>query len=192
MQRHHRITLKGESLRKVAPNTMTEPLSSAQLAFLGDSPEWGLIPASRLGSTIRRTQDGRFLVRSAFSYERELKDDSIERLLSDNFARRYPQLASHKFQYVWGGVTALTRNGASYFGELRPGLFVSVGCNGAGALKGTVFGKLLGELVVGKQSQDLHDVLAMEKPTWLPPEPFRKIAVVSSIMYQKALALTEC
>ncbi|QCP49048.1 FAD-binding oxidoreductase [Trinickia violacea] len=171
---------------------MTEQLCSSQLDLLGNSSEWGIVPANRLGSTLRRTQDGRLLVRSAFSYEREVADDSILHLLTDNFARRYPQLESHKFEYFWGGVTALTRNGAAYFGELRPNMFVSVGCNGAGVLKGTVFGKLLGELVAGKESQDLLDVLTMDKPSWLPPEPFRKIAVASSIMYQKALAGSEC
>ncbi|MGH8806690.1 MAG: NAD(P)/FAD-dependent oxidoreductase, partial [Noviherbaspirillum sp.] len=50
---------------------MTPQLPEDELAKLGDDSQWGLIPANRLGTTLRRTQDGRFMVRSAYSYERE-------------------------------------------------------------------------------------------------------------------------
>ena len=34
----------------------------------------------------------------------------------------------------------------------------------------------------------LADALGFERPTWLPPEPIRRIAVVSAISYQKRKA----
>jgi glycine/D-amino acid oxidase-like deaminating enzyme len=167
---------------------LTPVLPESELAKLGDSPEWGLIPANRLGTTIRRVQGGRFMVRSAYSYEQEQSPSDTLAQLTASFQRRFPNLRSHKFEYVWGGTTALTRNGATYFGELRPKLFASLGCNGAGVLKGTTYGKLLGEMAEGSQSLDLSDALSLEGPSWLPPEPIRRISVVSSIRYQAARA----
>jgi glycine/D-amino acid oxidase-like deaminating enzyme len=163
---------------------MTPQLPEEELQKLGQNEEWGLIPANRLGTTLRRTQDGRFMVRSAYSYEREQALEQTKALLTDCYKRRYPNMASHEFEYLWGGTTALTRNGATFFGLVRPGLYASLGCNGAGVLKGSVYGKLLGEMAVGSQSPLLSDVLSLERPTWLPPEPFRRIGVVSTIRYQ--------
>lgn len=167
---------------------VTPRLSDAELAKLGDSKEWGVIPANRLGTTLRRIQDGRMMIRSAYSYETEQAPAKTRELLTGCYKRRYPQMNSHEFEYMWGGTTALTRNGASYFGELRPGLFASVGCNGAGVLKGSVFGKLLGELAMGSPSPALTDVLGFDGPTWLPPDPIRRIAVTSAIRYQASVA----
>ena len=128
------------------------------------------------------------MVRSAYSYEREQAPADTLAQLTSCYQRRYPNMKSHEFEYVWGGTTALTRNGATFFGELRPGLFASLGCNGAGVLKGSTYGKLLGEMAMGAQSSQLSDALSLEGPNWLPPEPIRRIGVVSSIKYQAALA----
>jgi glycine/D-amino acid oxidase-like deaminating enzyme len=67
-------------------------------------------------------------------------------------------------------------------------MFVSLGCNGAGVLKGSMFGKLLGEMACGHESPELTDALGLERPTWLPPEPVRRVAVLSAIHYQKRRA----
>lgn len=170
---------------------VTPSLPEAELAKLGDTPEWGVIPANRLGTTLRRIQGGRFMVRSAYSYEREQPTDKTLALLTDCYRRRYPHMQSHQFEYVWGGTTALTRNGATFFGQVRPGLYASLGCNGAGVLKGSMFGKLLGEMAVGADSSYLSDALSLEPPNWLPPEPFRRVGVVSAIKYQAAVAGAE-
>jgi glycine/D-amino acid oxidase-like deaminating enzyme len=164
---------------------MTPALCADELAKLGPAPEWGVIPANRLGTTLRKTLGGRFVVRSAYSYEKERPLSEINAMLIDAYRRRYPQMTSHKFEHVWGGVTALTRNGALYFGEVRKDLFASLGCNGAGVLKGSMFGKLLGEMACGQSSPELSDALGFERPTWLPPEPIRRVAIVSAIQYQK-------
>lgn len=167
---------------------VTPRLSKEELAKLGNCKEWGVIPANRLGTTLRRIEDGRMMVRSAYSYEREQPTKHTCELLTDAYRRRFPNMSSHQLEYLWGGTTALTRNGASYFGELRKGLYVSVGCNGAGVLKGSVFGKLLGEMAMGLDSASLADVLSFDGPNWLPPDPVRKIAVTSAIRYQAVKA----
>ena len=77
--------------------------------------------ANRLGTTLRRIRGGRFMVRSAYSYEAEQPLERMAGQLRASFQRRYPQLAAHDFEYVWSGSTALTGNGASFVGEVRPG-----------------------------------------------------------------------
>lgn len=164
---------------------LTPALDAEELARLGPAPEWGVIPANRLGTTLRKVASGRFMVRSAYSYESEQSLATVRELLTDCYRNRYPGMRSHDLEHVWGGVTALTRNGALYFGRVAEGVFISIGCNGAGMLKGSMFGKLLGEMACGEQSPELADALGFERPTWLPPEPIRRIAVVSAIQYQK-------
>ncbi len=167
---------------------MTPELDDETLAQHGEGREWGLIPANRLGTTLRKIQNRRFMVRSAYSYENAQPMEKVRAMLTDCYERRYPNLKSHKFEYVWGGVTALTRNGATYFGEIRKGLYASLGCNGAGVLKGTIYGKLLAEMMAGMQSRELSDVLGFGEPSWMPPEPIRKIAILTAIHYEKRRA----
>ena len=170
---------------------LTPQLDSQALDAHGSDAEWGVIPAKRLGTTLRKVQSGRFMVRSGYSYNRELPMQDVRNLLALCYRNRYPHLQSHAFEHVWGGVTALTRNGALYFGRVDEGIFISIGCNGAGMLKGTVFGKLLGEMACGHQSTELADALGFQRPNWLPPEPIRRLAVVGAIRYQRRLAGSE-
>lgn len=164
---------------------MTPELAESEQALHGSDDEWGVIPANRLGTTLRKIRGGRFMVRSAYSYEHAQPPHVVRAMLTDCYRRRYPDLKSHELEFVWGGVTALTRNGATYFGKLDTGLYASVGCNGAGVLKGTVYGKYLAELVMDGHSQGLADIMALKEPTWLPPEPIRRIAVATAISVQK-------
>lgn len=167
---------------------LTPRLNPELLAQHGSDAEWGIIPANRLGTTLRKTHDGRFMVRSAYSYEQESSTHSVRSMLTEYYQRRYPSLKSHDFEYVWGGTTALTRNGATFFGNVSGGIYASLGCNGAGVLKGTAYGQLLAEMIMGGQSSQLSDALALEKPSWLPPEPLRQIAVKTAIKFQKSRA----
>lgn len=163
---------------------MSPELDNEQLALHGDVPEWGLIPANRLGTTLRKIQNQRFMVRSAYSYETAQPMQTVREMLMDCYRRRYPNLKTHNFEYVWGGVTALTRNGTTYFGLVAKDIYASLGCNGAGVLKGSIYGKLLAEMMMGEQSQALHDVQSLGEPSWMPPEPFRRAAVVTAIHYE--------
>ena len=167
---------------------LTPRLPAEELDKLGSQHQWGVIPANRLGTTLRRSADGRFMVRSAYSYESEQSMARVRAMLGEYYRHRYPDMHSYDFEHVWGGVTALTRNGAVYFGRAAENVYVSIGCNGAGMLKGSVFGKLLGEMACGAESPELADALGFERPSWLPPEPIRRLAVISAINYQKLLA----
>ena len=160
---------------------MTHELDDEQLEAHGTESDWGIAPAARAGTTLRRPIGRRFLVRSLHTYEAEESMNGIETKLEDCYRRRYPRLRTHKFEYVWSGVVGLSRNAASCFGKVADNLYASVGCNGAGIMKGTAYGKLLAELMMGRESPDALDVKNMNSPSWLPPEPFRRWGVALTI-----------
>ncbi len=154
---------------------LTAPLPERRLAAFGSDREWGLLPAHRLGTTLRRTADGRLLVRSYYGYEREEDNAAVALRLRGCLDRRFPGLAAEEapFQHVWGGATGLTYNGAPVWGELAPGLWVSAGCNGGGLVKGTLFGALLARRALGEAVPDVASLFGAA--SWMPPEPVRRI-----------------
>lgn len=166
---------------------LTKSMKPADTARLGSMPSWGLLPAHRLGTTLRRAGTDRFLVRSLYSYERGVSPDLARSQLLDRFHRRFPDLAHVDLEHVWGGVTALTMNGAPFWGQIDDGLYTSAGCNGSGIVKGTILGKRLAEHLAG-ESVEQNLVAAYGRANWIAPEPFRTIGyhVVSAIERRKA------
>lgn len=166
---------------------ISKALPPADVPQLGSMPSWGMLPSHRLGTTVRRIGRDRLMVRSLYSYERGVSQDKAERELRARFHRRYPDLKHVDLDYVWGGTTALTMNGAPWWGRLDDGLYVSAGCNGAGVVKGTVLGKRLAEDIRGKavaeETRRLYGTA-----NWIAPEPLRTIGfhVVSAIERRKA------
>ena len=150
---------------------LTPRLPESVLDALGTNQEWGLLPTHRLGSTLRRTNDGRLLIRSLHDYERERDASSIRAALKNRLHSRFPQLEGVDFEHLWGGAVGFTFNGGLVWGELERGLFASCGCNGGGTVKGTLLGSLLAERALG---QTTPDALALfGQASWMPPEPFR-------------------
>ena len=153
---------------------LTAPLDAADAAQLGVMPVWGLLPSHRLGTTVRRVGPDRLLVRSLYAHARPLSPSHVRHTLASCFHRRYPALAHVDLAQVWGGTTALTMNGAPWWGRITEGLYASAGCNGAGIVKGSVLGKRLAELVLGHGDQ--QDVQATwGRADWVVPEPIRSI-----------------
>jgi len=155
---------------------LTAPLPTQDLRRLGCDPNWGLLPAHRVGTTLRRTIDGRLMVRSFYGYEREEDNARVAARLCDCLSRRFPQLAlcaGRPFEHVWGGATGFTYNGAPVWGELGPGLWVSAGCNGGGVVKGSLFGSMLARRAPGEADLDVAELFG--RASWMPPEPLRRI-----------------
>jgi glycine/D-amino acid oxidase-like deaminating enzyme len=167
---------------------LTEPLPRELVDVLGSDPNWGLLPAHRLGSTLRRTADGRLLIRSLYGYEREMDSGQVEAKLRAALQRRFPRLADVTFASLWSGATGFTLNGAPVWGEYEPGLFVSTGCNGGGVVRGTLFGKLLADLAFGRETPDVPALFG--KASWMPPEPLRRLGfrILSGIESYKGRA----
>lgn len=171
---------------------LTPPLPDAALGALDaqeEAPEWGLLPAHRLGTTLRRTTDGRFMVRSYYGYEREEDNARVATRLRDCLVRRFPQLELDTlapFEHVWGGATGFTYNGAPVWGQARPGLWVSAGCNGGGVVKGTLFGTLLARRAMGEDVPDVADLFG--RASWMPPEPLRRLGFTLIAMRERRSA----
>lgn len=168
---------------------ITPVLDDTEANLHGSDSEWGIIPAHRLGTTLRKLKNNRFMVRSEYSYEKPMSQERADKLLKDCYQRRFPNLKSHELEFVWGGVTALTLNGESYFGRCSDsGIYVSAGCNGAGGVKGSTHGKYLAEMVANYVTPELEWLLQSKKASYIPPEPFRSIGAKASIWYQRRQA----
>lgn len=166
---------------------ISKPVPPSEVSQLGSMEPWGLLPSHRLGTTVRRVGHDRIMVRSLYAYERGVSEAKAERELRQRFHRRYPDLAHVDLEYVWGGTTALTMNGAPHWGRIDEGLFASAGCNGAGVVKGTVLGKRLAEMIAGRPVEaGVKRVYGTAN--WIAPEPFRTIGfnIVSTLERRKA------
>jgi glycine/D-amino acid oxidase-like deaminating enzyme len=166
---------------------VTEAVKDADLGHLGQSDAWGLLPAHRLGTTLRRIGRDRLMVRSLYAHKAEVSQDYAVRELRERFERRWPGLRHVPFAFVWGGTTAFTMNGAPAFGQVDQGVYASGGCNGAGITKGTVLGRGLAEIIKGGADPAALKALTGEA-SFIAPEPFRTVGfeVISRIERRRA------
>lgn len=165
---------------------ITEAMVPADAEHLG-VPAWGLLPAHRLGTTVRRIGADRMMVRSFYAYEKPIDPARARDALTGCFHRRYPMLRHVGLEHVWGGTTALTMNGSPRWGQLDAGLYGSAGCNGSGLVKGTVLGKRLAEMIVtGDPQEALQAVYG--RANRIAPEPFRTLGfhIISALERRKA------
>lgn len=168
---------------------LTRLLSDSEAALFGDADDWGITPVERLEATSRLVAGKRYMLRAGFSYKHELQPEKVRELLASKLAERHPELGMDVFEHVWGGAVSLTRNDAPLFEQLGQRLYAISGCNASGILKMTALGALLAAHVSGEQSALLAETQALSKPRFIPPDPFRRIAVHLNIhKFQRELA----
>ena len=161
---------------------LTPKLNATDLSSLGRSDVWGIAPTFKYGTTMRRLKEGRLMVRSLYSYEREDDLDVVRRGLIRSLRNHFPQLPKPELEFVWGGILSLTRGRAPFFGKLGEGLYSLAGCNGSGITKFVLLGRYLAEEIAGEHR--MAGVIGVfGRPGWMPPEPFRRVGfkVVSTI-----------
>lgn len=168
---------------------ISRAMDERDAAHLG-VPVWGLLPAHRLGTTVRRVGKDRLMVRSLYAYEKPIASTLARAELTQCFHRRYPMLKHVPLDYVWGGTTALTLNGAPRWGQMSEGLYGSAGCNGSGVVKGTVLGKRLAEMIITGDPQEALQS-AYGTANWIAPEPFRTIGFYTIAALEKRKAGAE-
>ncbi len=161
--------------------SLTRPLTDAEQSALGGEADWGLIPGQRMGTTMRYTRDRRLLIRNIFRYTPRLSagDGAWRRILDQHrrsFVARFAMLDAVPFDHSWSGALSMARNGNGFFGQAAPGVLASLGCNGVGVAKGTIFGVLLADYAVNAGSALLDDMLALPGPNRLPPRPILGLA----------------
>ncbi|HEX7622243.1 MAG TPA: FAD-binding oxidoreductase [Anaeromyxobacteraceae bacterium] len=170
--------------------SLTRPLGPTEV---GGRTGWGLLPAHKAGTTLRRLDDGRLLVRNSFRYGGDFRCTGahLERARRRHLAAltaRYPALRPDDVQFTWGGVVCFTRNFSPFFGEVERGLHAAVGTNGVGLSKGTIAGRLVAELALGERSALLDDLLAFPPPARVPPYPFLGMGVRARIAWEEHAA----
>ncbi len=170
----------------IACASLSRPLSEDEQVAMGGEPDWGITGVT----TMRRTLSNRILVRHGTFYggDFRLSQNQRRRLLGSHkviLRKRFPMLAGLDFEHTWAGVFCMTRDWASHFGRIAPGVFVSLGYCGVGLPRGTISGKLLAEHAIGSESDLIADVQALSEPKPLPPQPFLGIGVQARLAWYR-------
>jgi glycine/D-amino acid oxidase-like deaminating enzyme len=173
--------------------SMTRAMSADERRDLGGEADWGLIPADPSGTTVRRIKEGRIVIRNTVTYnpsmacaERQLA--RAGRAHDESFRARFPMLKGVDMEYRWSGQICLSWNSVPAFGEVEDGVYAA-GCqNGLGVCKGTLHGMLIADLATGSNEPLVSDVLAMDKPKKLPPEPFMSLGANLNIWWMQRRA----
>ena len=157
--------------------SLTRPLTASEAETLGGDESWAIIPADPFGTSVRRIPSGRILIRNIYSYSRGLNARESDRIWArakhqSSLRNRFPMLPDLALEYTWGGPLCLSRNGEPVFGQLDENVFGAFCLNGVGIARGTAYGKLLAEHIVGERSDLLDIMLKAGRPDKLPPEPF--------------------
>ena len=173
---------KGRLLHLFTYASLTEQLSVEQLAHLGEPASWGLIPASPMGTTLRKLDNGRFLVRNQWTYNPgiECTDAALEHYGKQHdrcFARRYPALADVQMEYRWSGAIAMTLNSAPVFGEVQSNVYSAAVCQGLGTTRSTLYGMLIADKICAKSNPMLDSIERAPEPSWMPPRVLNNIGV---------------
>ncbi|MDP6343318.1 MAG: FAD-binding oxidoreductase, partial [Alphaproteobacteria bacterium] len=156
--------------------SLTRPLTEDERRHTGAGEQFGLLPASPNGSTVRRTLDGRILMRNTLWYARDKRFGPellarAERHHRDSVARRWPALAEVDFIATWGGIMGMTRNEGMIFGEIGDGLYAVLTTDAGPMTRGTAAGKLLAEQICGIDSEELRILQSVPRAALLPPDP---------------------
>ena len=178
--------LKRDVFAMIACASLSRELTEDEQASMSGERDWGITGIA----TVRRTLSNRMLFRHSTYYRDDFRlTPKLRRELLathvQGLRERFPMLHKLEFEHTWAGVFCMTRNGASYFGRLEPGIFASLGYSGVGVPRGTISGKLLAEYALGSESALLDDVRALSGPPRLPPKPLLDIGVRARVAWYR-------
>lgn len=176
--------------------SMTRELTKAEQDTLGGDPEWALIPADPMGSTVRRMRENRIVVRNSATYNPGMAstDSQITRAGVANdksFNARFPMLKDVDMEYRWSGHLCLTMNSVPVFGEIERGIISACVQNGLGTVSGTVHGRLAADLALGSNDPLIAELQSVDEPSRLVPEPFMSLGAKARIWWAKQRAGTD-
>lgn len=173
--------------------SLTRPLDEGERKALGGAGDWGVIPATMGGTTMRYTQDHRLLIRKNVKYRPDFNVSgrdmaAIRRSHVRTLRQRFPMLPGVDFEHTWGGVLCMSRNHVPKCGPLGEGIWAAVCQNGVGAARGTVSGRAVAEMALGEQTEIVRDMLAYEELTIFPPKWMMSIGVPARLTKSSMLA----
>lgn len=128
--------------------------------------------------------DGRMIFGGGENYGQRTPPD-IAVFVRNHMRRIYPQLATSRIDYAWGGTLAVTMNRMPYFRRLKPGLYTAAGYSGHGLAIATLAGRLIGEAICGDSSR--FDVMAAIPAGKFPGGPLFRLPTLVLAMSWFAL-----
>ncbi len=177
---------QGQLLHVYTYASMTEAFEPQRL---GGQRSWAATPAFPMGTTVRRVEGAngdRILIRSRYTYNPRMQVSKSAiaragRVHDRKFEARFPMLKGIPMEYRWAGAMALTWNGVPAFGEIEPGVFAAIACNGVGATKATASGIAAAEAALGQDSWLVQVFRGFAAPKRLPPQPFLTIGATANL-----------
>jgi len=176
--------------------SMTRPLTDEEFKSIGEPKEWGVLPVRPMGATIRMTKDRRILIRNTAEVHNPFKmsKSNLERRSINQkigIKKRFPQLLDDIIQSSWSGIVSRTRNSSQIFEKIDNNIFVAGCYNGSGIGVGTLFGEQIAIKASEENSKEIETIEAINKPTWLPPQPFLNLGVKTRLIYERLRARSE-
>ncbi|WP_421783353.1 NAD(P)/FAD-dependent oxidoreductase [Kiloniella litopenaei] len=105
----------------------------------------------------RLSGDRRMLFGGEVNYSGKDPSD-IGKIMQKTMLEYFPQLASKKIDYAWGGNVAITVNRLPHFGKLAESTYFAHGFSGHGVVLTGLAGKLIAEAIAG--SEERFDVFS--------------------------------
>ncbi|WP_228974888.1 FAD-binding oxidoreductase [Streptomyces sp. DH12] len=141
---------------------VSEPLTDEQLGRVAWAGREGMVEAKTFLTCARFTADNRLMFAGGPALyflgrdtrRRRMNDPRAYRALEREFRRFFPQWGDVRFTYAYGGTVDVTRDYAPHFGQLPGGnVFYGYGFNGNGIAATHTGGKVLRDLVLGKDTE---------------------------------------
>ena len=155
--------------------SLTRPLTAAEREQFASVSEFGLLPTSANGSTVRLTRDNRILMRNITRYAGRARADGLAVARTSHqhaIGARWPTLAGVELEHTWGGVMGVTRNGGSLFGAVGDEAYAVMTTDVSPVARGTVAGRLLIDHILDEPGPLLDVQRALSAAKRVPPEPF--------------------
>ncbi len=170
--------------------SMTRPLTETEYTSIGKPAPWGALSVHPMGATVRLTDDQRIMVRNTVESWPGLKmnEAALAKRKQHNIAglrKRFPTLEGLDIDYSWSGSVCISRNTKPVFEQTSDGIYLAGCYNAGGVAMGSLFGRLIVDYALGGQSDSLTDVLGLDKPTRLPPEPLMQAGLKSRLAYRR-------
>lgn len=166
--------------------TLTEPLSAADWDAIGWRHRECIDSARLTIEYIAKTADGRILFggRGAPYHFGSRIEDEFDRhlptieMFRDNVRRWFPRLKDVKFTHAWGGPLGASRDFmASMSYDPATGVASARGYVGNGVATSNLAGRVLADLIAGRQTElTMLPCVNHRSPNW-EPEPFRYLGV---------------
>ncbi len=171
---------RGQSAPFYTYVVVTEPLSDAQWDAIGWHGRQGVEDARNLVHYFRPTADGRVLwggTDAVYRYggpisPRRDRHEAIRRRLEREFLATFPQLGDVRFTHHWGGPIAITSRLVPRIGRFDGGrVHYAFGYSGHGVGPAHTAGRILRDLVLGRDTDDTAICFVDHPQPAFPPEP---------------------